>query len=529
MLLVFHAAGMLRISKSSQMNVKSRLVKSSIARYIEVIVAMGTAIVLTPYLINQLGEANYGLWILILSTLGWFGFVDLGFSAAVQRQMTIFIEQNDQQSFNKLFSCALALFFILSIVATIGIFALGVFPQLLAVPEEKLTTTSIIISILCLKIFMDFLMNAFHGIFVGHVRFDIDANIGIITSLTKAVLVFVMVKDFGLYGVVWATVSADILNNILKVYSAKKLQQLRFSFADVDFDEIKQLFSFSKHIFLMIIGNTIRERTNPVIIAHYLDLPSITIFSIANRLATMTEQLVSSIAYVFGPIFYKQVANNAEPSKVQALLYTIVSLYAFFSAIFFIPLVVMSKDIVALWIGISYSDINILVAFLVLAFFERVISNPIGTLLVANAQHQKIAYLAVIVAFISITLSITLINISGLKGVVIASALSSLIAGVGLLWLLNVETAISPWPIVKTFTILTFLYASLFFLGDVILVQSNQTTWYSLLINSMLVFLVTLIFSWFLLLNIAAKQILLEQMNRLLEKVGVKSSFISKH
>ena len=279
----------------------------------------------------------------------------------------------------------------------------------------------------------------------------------------------------------------------------------------------------------MIIGNTIRERTNPVIIAHYLDLPSITIFSIANRLATMTEQLVSSIAYVFGPIFYKQVANNAEPSKVQALLYTIVSLYAFFSAIFFIPLVVMSKDIVALWIGISYSDINILVAFLVLAFFERVISNPIGTLLVANAQHQKIAYLAVIVAFISITLSITLINISGLKGVVIASALSSLIAGVGLLWLLNVETAISPWPIVKTFTILTFLYASLFFLGDVILVQSNQTTWYSLLINSMLVFLVTLIFSWFLLLNIAAKQILLEQMNRLLEKVGVKSSFISKH
>ncbi len=49
-------------------------------------------------------------------------------------------------------------------------------------------------------------MNAIHGIFVGHIRLDIDANIGALSTFIKAVLVFNIVENYGLYGVVFATV-----------------------------------------------------------------------------------------------------------------------------------------------------------------------------------------------------------------------------------------------------------------------------------------------------------------------------------
>ena len=108
---------------------KEKLVKSSVFRVIEIVTVTIISLALTPYLIKHLGDENYGLWLLILSTLGWFNFIDLGFSSAVKREIAIALEKADNHRINVVFSVAVVLF------GTLGAFAASCLLLLALVPE----------------------------------------------------------------------------------------------------------------------------------------------------------------------------------------------------------------------------------------------------------------------------------------------------------------------------------------------------------------------------------------------------------
>lgn len=484
---------------------KKALIRSSIFRYAEIVIIMATSLVLTPYLISQLGDLDYGLWILVLSTLGWFSFVDLGFSSAVKRQITFAIENNDDEGVNTVFSCSLILFAVLGSVATIGVFIIGVFPQILGVPHDRLETASIIITILCLKMFMDFLMNAMHGIFSGHIRYDIDANIGSVATLLKAGLVFSVVDKYGLFGVVFATMVADILNNFTKIYYAKRIHKtLLFSWKLVTMAEIKGLFSFSKHVIASIIARSINTKSDPIIIANILDLSAITMFNVADRLANMIENLVKAIVDVFEPVFYKQVAKNMDIKQTFNL---VISINFFIAGIFFIPLAVLADDFIILWVGEKYSFSSTLTFILVFAFLAKTISRPITSLLLAKAQHKLMSVVNLMGAIFNISLSIILGIYYGLIGIVISTSISFILSDVCLyLIMLRHYTQIPITYILIKFLLLNLLYIVMFIYGDHFLIQQEAQTWLVLVINSLIIFIINFVICWTLLLSAEAKE-----------------------
>jgi len=396
---------------------------------------------------------------------------------------------------------------VLGLIATLGIFLLGVYPQILGVPHDKLTTTSIIISILCLKIFMDFLMNAVHGIFVGYIRFDIDANIGAVRTSLKAVLVFSLVERFGLYGVVFATVFTDFLNNLIKIYYAKKLHKnLIFSWKLVSFNEIVELYSFSKHIVAMVIARSLSNNADPVIISYVLDISAITVFNIASRLGQMGVGLVTALVDVFQPVFIKQFSNDLHIDKVKEILYMIISINCFVSGVIFIPLSIMAPSFISLWISDKFVSAGFLVFILIFSFLAGSISRPIGGVLIARAEHQGMAKINTFGAILNILLSVLLGTVFGLLGIVVATSISFIL--VDALWyplMLKKHTNIPIKPIMINFFVLVFLYIVMNHYAHYMLIENKDATWLNLFINSGIVFIITIILSWFLLLNKKAR------------------------
>ena len=77
------------------MSTKKLFFKSSVFRFIERIVLVVSSLLLTPYFINVLGANGYGFWLLILSIIGWFNIIELGFPSAVQRHTILALEKDD--------------------------------------------------------------------------------------------------------------------------------------------------------------------------------------------------------------------------------------------------------------------------------------------------------------------------------------------------------------------------------------------------------------------------------------------------
>jgi O-antigen/teichoic acid export membrane protein len=479
---------------------KEKLLKSSFFRVIEIVTVTIISLVLTPYLIKHLGDENYGLWLLILSTLGWFNFIDLGFASAVKREIAIALEKEDNHRINVVFSVAVVLFGTLGFIAASCVLILALVPDLLGIDTDSQTTAAIALSVLALKVLLDFIMNSFHGFFTAYLRMDIDANISLLNTMIKSALVFYLVIDLNIYGAVIATITADVITHCLKVYYAKKLNSgFTFSLKFVSLNEIKHLFSYSKHLVAAGIANIILRRSDPVVISHILGLKFVALYGVINNLINQLEGLVVAVVGVFNPMLNRLVARN---SSIDDVFKHIVDVNFFVVILLYTPLAILAEDFIFLWIGGEYAQHASLASILGFAYICKSISRPIGAVLLAQANHKLMSVVSFFGALINISLSITFAHKWGLFGVAIATAVSFFISEVLLnLWLLRRYNNFSIIRPALKFMLLALTYITLVFIGNMIFEQLPPLSWFELILSAAITVTVLSAFSWFLILS----------------------------
>jgi O-antigen/teichoic acid export membrane protein len=480
-------------------SMKEKLVKSSVFRVIEIVTVTIISLALTPYLIKHLGDENYGLWLLILSTLGWFNFIDLGFSSAVKREIAIALEKSDHQRINIVFSVAVVLFGVLGVVAAICIVVLALVPALLGINSGSQNIAAIALSVLAIKVLLDFIMNSFHGFFTAYLRMDIDANISLLNTMIKSALVVYLVVDLNIYGAVIATITADMITHCLKVYYAQKLNRgFKFSLKFVTLSEVKYLFSYSKHLVAAGIANIILRRSDPVVISHILGLKSVALYGVINNLINQIESLVEAIVGVFNPMLNRLVARN---TAIDDVFKHIVDVNFFVVILLYTPLAILAEDFIFLWIGSEYAQYAGLASILGFAYICKSISRPIGAVLLAQANHKLMSVISFIGALLNISLSIIFAYNWGLFGVAVATAVSFFISEVLLnLWLLKGYNNFSViLPAIK-FTVLLLTYITLVFIGKLTFETIPPLTWFELTFFAGVIVITLLTLSWFLIL-----------------------------
>lgn len=504
----------------SGLSMKEKLLKSSIFRVIEIVTVTIISLALTPYLIKHLGDESYGLWLLILSTLGWFNFIDLGFSAAIRREIARAIEKADNHRINVVFSVAVVLFGTLGLFAASGLLILALVPEALGITPSNQNTAAIALSILAFKVLLDFMMNSFHGFFTAYLRMDIDANISLLNTIIKSILVFYLVIDLNIYGAVIATISADIITHCLKVYYAQKLNSgFKFSVSFVTKHEILYLFSYSKHLVAAGIANIVLRRSDPVVISHILGLKFVALYGVINNLINQIESLVEAVVGVFNPMLNRLVARN---NNIDDTFKHIVDVNFFVVIMLYAPLAILAEDFIYLWIGGEYAQHAGLASILGFAYICKSVSRPVGALLLAQANHKLMSVVSLIGAIVNISLSITLALQWGLLGVAIATAVSFFLSEVILnLWLLKRYNNFAIMrPIIK-FTVLIISYISLVIIGQSFFQQLPALSWLELIFSAGVIVITLFVFSWFLILSLDMRQQLMAMV--LKKDLSVKS------
>jgi len=479
---------------------KQLLLKSSIFRFIERAIVVVTSLLLTPYLISELGTTNYGLWILILSILGWFNVVDLGFPQAVQRQIVQALELKDTQRVNVVFSTSMALFAVLGLASVLIMVGLTQVPAIFGVTGPEQITLIDILLVLSVKVLWGFLMNPFHGFFAGLLRFDIDANLSSLNAVVKALLVFWFISDLNIWGAVVATLAADILTNLLKVFYAKRLfPSLSFKISLIKLDEIKSLFAYSKHLVLNGIINTIGARSAPIIITKLFDLPSLAIQQISSNLVMHGQAFIGTITGVFSPIYNQMAAKKQNMEKIFVQTTTI---NIFVSTILNISLLMFGKVFIVLWVGDEFAYSYNILCFAVFATICSGFNTSANSILLAQANHKLLSAISFCIVAFNVPMSIYLGLEYGLIGIAMSGALTNLIFNI------YVKMALfRKYNNYKTKAIYIRLFASIFLvyslglLGNYALEYLVIDSWLTLILSGAITFPFIILVCWVLLLD----------------------------
>jgi len=486
------------------MSTKRLFFKSSVFRFLERIVLVVSSLLLTPYFINVLGANGYGFWLLILSIIGWFNIIELGFPSAVQRHTILALEKDDPVEVNTVFSTSIVLFGCLGLVATLMLACVGLFAADFFGTTVDADALKMALFVLSAKILMDFLMNPFHGFITAFLRLDIDSNLVMVNVLIKSVLIFLLIPSMNIWGAIIATLFADVLTNGAKIYYIKKLYPaMKFSFKLVSKEELKSLFAFSKHVVANGVANTLNSKADPFIVTKLIGLSSVAVYGVANRLAEHIKSFVFTVNGFLSPVFMKKMSKN---ESLDDLFHNAIMINLFFATIFSAPLIILGKAFIILWVGEEFAYAANILYFLIFTFFCQAIYTSVNQVLLAQAQHQYISLVSLFGAITNISLSIVLGLKYGLMGVAIGTSIGSFIANVILsLWLYSFYNKLKLWLIIRKLILANIL---VFGVGLwVALVVMTQVTWFELIIYGAVSFAIFVVFSWLLVLDTNLRKI----------------------
>src|SRR5579863_7770452 len=193
-------------------------------------------IFLSPFILHRLGDAAFGVWVLIFSLTGYYGIFDLGIRSSIIRYVSKYTATSDIQEVSGLINTALfsyacigALSFAITVV---GCFYVD---RIFHVSAGLQTTSRWLLFVVGTSVALGFPLGLFGGVLEGMQKFYINNWINVISTLLRAALiVFYLSRGYGLLTAALITVGLPLAASFVRAAVALRALPVKFSLGFVE-------------------------------------------------------------------------------------------------------------------------------------------------------------------------------------------------------------------------------------------------------------------------------------------------------
>lgn len=420
---------------------------------------LGITFVMTPILITNMGNYDYGLWEMVGAVIGYMGMLDLGIRPAVSRFASRFIAQKDEVALTTLYATAWFFLLVVGIFIAIILSVAGFFFADLIAPvdnSDNLRYTWFLL-ILAAQLLITFPSYTAESYLEAYQEYYLKNNVTIFNSIIGSAVIFVFITPENalllLAGVNAVGVCSKYIFLVWLMQYRRNFLRLRriyFSLA-----QLKELLRFSVKTLVQGVATKIENATDSLVIGFVMGPASVPLYSIPANLVSYIRLISYNFTHVFMPYFSSLGALN-DQQKIQEV-YLIGSKFTVAPCLILaIGAYALGADFLGLWVGEEIASsannfLGVLIAFLVLPLF-----NPMASrYLTAIDKHGFLAKWLPIVALANLGLSILLIYPLGILGVALGSLLPALIfqpillgiccKNLGFSPVVYLRTALLPW------------------------------------------------------------------------------------
>ena len=387
-----------------------------------------------PFLISHLGDRMYGLWLLLGSFFGFYGLMDFGLASAVQRYLSRALGQEDHEEANKVFNSSLVVFCgigLASFIFSIGVALIGY--GRFADPTEA-HLFRIIVILMGFNLALRFPMRSFWSLFACHLRYDLSIYVDlVILVLRTGLIIYFLNQGHGLLTFAVLMIAGDICNYLTRLFISFQIAPyIRFAKKYFSRSHIKKLFDYSIYSFICAVSQNLKFNIDNFVITAFVGLSSVTLYSVAGRLITYYMHFIKSNLGIVIPVFSAyEGQNNHEAIRNNFLFLTKISTYmAFFVAG---CLYILGESFIVRWVGVEYQSAYTILLILLGPVFLHLLQLPSQQVLYGISKHKAVAIFEVSEAILNVTLSLILVQIYGLKGVAMGTAISMFLFNISFL------------------------------------------------------------------------------------------------
>jgi O-antigen/teichoic acid export membrane protein len=414
---------------------KIQIIKNVGSSWFALGVNIVVGIFLSPFILHRLGDAAFGIWVLIFSLTGYYGIFDLGIRSSIIRYVSKYIATKDLKEVSGLintalftYSCVGALCLAITIA---GSFYVDRFFHVSASLEGAARWLLLLVGT---SVAVGFPLGMFGGILEGLQKFYVNNWTTVVSTLLRAVLiVFYLNRGYGLLTAALITVGLPFLASIVRVVLAFRFMPMKLSWADVNRNSFRHMANYSGVTFMIIVAAQLRFKTDAVVIGTFLSSAAITYFYAGSRLVDYAGEVVSSLAQIFVPMSSQSdaVGNMDRLRKIfiagnRACAFTILPIS--------IAFVILGKSIIQVWVGKKYVAQGYPVLLtLIFPYTLMLMQAASSRILFGMGKHGKLAVVTLIEGATNLVLSILLVRPYGIVGDALGTAIP--LAGTFILFL----------------------------------------------------------------------------------------------
>jgi len=291
-----------------------------IISYVTMAVSVVISIFYSRYLLNKLGDNQYGLNSFVLSITSWLSLLTFGLSSTYVRFATLASKKDGANGVNRINGFYFVILSVISAVALLigsiitilfwtGCFPLNQYSDL----EKKFINYLMVISVLSTS--LSFLLNIF-SLFENFLsKFIWLRSIDLLTKLlTTGISVLVIYYGGNIVWVACVNIAVQLLVGIANLlYCFKSLKmKIKFQFGEDIKKQLRDVLSFSFFVFLNIIIDQILSNYAKTALGFWADAKQVTLYALGLDFYTYEATMSTSISGSFFPKVNRLVVDGKD-------------------------------------------------------------------------------------------------------------------------------------------------------------------------------------------------------------------------
>ena len=384
----------------------------SVLSYISIITNIVIGLLYTPYMIRMLGQSEYGLYSLTASVISYLTVLDLGFGNAIIRYTAKFRTEGKTDEQSKMFGLFIIIYLFIGFIAL----AVGAFLTVNAdclfiktMSPEEIHKVRIMLWIMTFNIAFTFPMSIWGSIMCAYERFVFQKAVIIARNILNPLIMMILLcAGYKAIALVVITTIFNILSLTVNWWYCRAELKIEIKFGTFDYSFVKEICFYSFWIFLNVIMDRIYWNTGQFVLGVFQGTVAVAVYSLAIQLHFMYNSFSTAISGLLLPKVTRLVVSGNDENEISKIFIKIGRLQFIIISYILTVFVLFGKSFINLWAGKGYEDTYVISLILFIPLTVPLIQNVGVTILQARSQMKFRSIVYVIIALMSLLISIPL-------------------------------------------------------------------------------------------------------------------------
>ena len=385
----------------------------------------------TPIMLDMLGQAEYGLYSLANSVVGYLSLLSFGFGTTIVRYLAKYRAEENNQALERTYGFFLLLYSALAVLVLLGgvllsgsvdaIFDRGLLPQ----EQEK---TRILVLIMAFNTALSFPLSVFSSVAIAHERYFFRKIMDILATVAAPLANLVaLYLGYASVGMTLAATIVQLLMAPVSILYCSRALHLKPRFARMPGELLREMIRVSFFHFLGAIVDMLFWATDKVILGMLASSVAVAVYNVGATFNNMVVSLSTSISGVLVPRITGMVVTQQPKEEWSALFIRVGRLQFLIIALIVSGFSVFGQAFIHLWAGPEYADAFWVAVLTLFPLCIPLIQNTGISILSAQNKHQFRSVVYLIIAIANVISTYLIVPTMGIIGAALCSCVSYLL------------------------------------------------------------------------------------------------------